>query len=80
MRPKWDVATMSHAGWGGPLGGRRHDSTMLADSAILPLIQQYSINQNGNQLCIYGDLVYTLWPPLQIPFSNPQLNPMVSKP
>ena len=51
---------MSHAGWDGPLGGRRHDSTMLADSAILPLIQQYSINQNGNQLCIYGDLVYTL--------------------
>ena len=44
----------------GPLEGRRHDSTMLADSAILPLLQQYSINQNGDQLCIYGDLVYTL--------------------
>ena len=55
--------------------GRRHDSGMLANSAILPLLQQYSVNQNGNQLSIYGDLTYPLRPQLQAPFSNPQLNP-----
>ena len=48
---------------------------MLADSAILPLLEQYSINQNGNQLCIYEGLDYSLRPQLQTPFSNPQLNP-----
>ena len=37
----------------GPVEGRCHNSGMLADSAILPLLQQYLINQNGNQLCIY---------------------------
>ena len=55
--------------------GRRHDSGMLANSAILPLLQQYSVNQNGNQLSIYEDLTYPLRPQLQAPFSNPQLNP-----
>ena len=59
----------------GLVEGRRHGSGMLADSAILPLLQQHSINENGNQLCIYGDLVYPLRPQLQTPFSNPQLNP-----
>ena len=44
----------------GPIEGRRHDSGILADSAILPLLQQYSINQNGNQLCLCGDLAYPL--------------------
>ena len=33
----------------GPVESRRHDSGMLADSAILPLLEQYSINQNGSQ-------------------------------
>ena len=33
----------------GPVEGRCHESEMLADSAILPLLQQYSINQIGNQ-------------------------------
>ena len=44
----------------GPVEGRCHESEMLADSAILPLLQQYSINQNGNQLCLWGDLTYPL--------------------
>ena len=47
---------------------------MLAAFAILPLLEQYSINQNGNQLYIYGDLAYPLRPQLQTPFSKPQLN------
>ena len=59
----------------GPVEGKRHDSRMLADSAILPLLQQYSVNQIGNQLCIYGNLTYPLRPQLQTSFSNPQLNP-----
>ena len=59
----------------GPAEGRRCDNGMLVDSAILQLLQQHSINQNGNQLCIYGDLAYPLQPKVQTPFSNPQLNP-----
>ena len=59
----------------GPVEGRRHDSGMLADSAILPILEQYSFNPNGNQLCICGDLAYLRQPQLQTPFSNPQLNP-----
>ena len=59
----------------GPVEGRRHDSGMLADSATLLLLEQYSINQNGNRLCIYGDLAYPPRSQLQTPFNNPQLNP-----
>ena len=59
----------------GPIEGRRHDSGILADSAILPLLQQYSINQNGNQSRIYGNLAYPLRPQLQTPISNPLVNP-----
>ena len=62
----------------GPVEGRRHDSGMLANSSILPLLQEYSVNQNGNQLSIYGDLTYPLRPQLQAPFSNPQLNPQLA--
>ena len=62
----------------GPIEGRRHDSGMLANSSILPLLQEYSVNQNGNQLSIYGDLTYPLRPQLQAPFSNPQLNPQLA--
>ena len=47
-----------------PVEGRRHNSGMLADSAILRLLQQYPINQNGNQMCIYRDLAYPLRPQL----------------
>ena len=59
----------------GPVEGKRYDSRMLADSAILPLLQQYSVNQIGNQLCLYGDLAYPPRPQLQTSLSNPQLNP-----
>ena len=62
----------------GPVEGRRHDSGMLADSAILPQLQQFSRNQNGAPLCIYGDLAYPLRQQLQTPFRNPQLNPQQS--
>ena len=59
----------------GQVEGRRHDSGTLANSVISPLLQEYSVNQNVNQLSIYGDLTYPLRPQLQAPFSNPQLNP-----
>ena len=62
----------------GPVEGRRHDSGMLADSGILPQLQQFSINQNGAPLCIYGDLAYPLRQQLQTPFRNPRLNPQQS--
>ena len=55
----------------GPVEGKRYDSRMLADSAILPLLQKYSVNQIGNQLCLYGDLAYPPRPQLQTSLSNP---------
>ena len=59
----------------GPVEGKRHDSGMLADSAILPLLQQFFINQNEATLCVYGDLAYPLRLQLQTPFRNAQVNP-----
>ena len=59
----------------GPVEGRRHDSGMLADSAVYQQLQQFSYAPNGTPLCIYGDLAYPLRPQLQAPFKNAQLNP-----
>ena len=54
----------------GPVEGRRHDSGMLAMSRLLPKLQQYSVDTNGNILCIYGDPAYPLRPQLQAPFKG----------
>jgi hypothetical protein len=44
----------------GPVEGKRHDSaTMLAQSQVLPQLQNHSLDTiNGNILCIYGDPAY----------------------
>ena len=56
-----------------PVEGRRHDSGMLADSNLLNLLRQYSIDSNGNTLCIYGDPAYPLHVQLQGPFKGAQI-------
>ena len=58
----------------GPVEGKRHDSVMLAQSQIYPLLQQYCVDTNGRPLCIYGDPAYPLRPQLQAPFRNVILN------
>ena len=58
----------------GPLEGKRHDSAMLALSGLLPQLQQFSYDSNGNVLCIYGDPAYPLRRHLQAPFGGANLN------
>ena len=45
--------------------GRRHNSGMLAESNLLPLLQQDFHRANGSLLCIYGDPAYPLRAHLQ---------------
>jgi len=40
--------------------GKRHDSAMLRMSGLLHQLEQYSFNQTGHPLCIYGDPGYPL--------------------
>ena len=54
----------------GPVEGKRHDSGLLAISGLLPKLQQYSYDVNGNPLCIYGDPAYPLHVHLQGPFKG----------
>lgn len=59
----------------GPVEGRRHDSAMLAQSGLLPQLQQHSCAPNGRILCVYGDPAYPLRRHLQAPFRGPNLTP-----
>ena len=60
----------------GPVEGRIHDSGMLADSNLLPLLQQHCNRQNGTPLCIYGDPAYPLRAHLQAPFKGNRITPL----
>ena len=42
------------------LEGKRHDSGMLADSALLDIIEQYAFSVAGDPMCLYGDPAYPL--------------------
>ena len=59
----------------GPVEGKRHDSAMLAMSGILNQMQQYSVNLEGEILCVYGDPAYPLRPHLQAPYKGAGLAP-----
>ena len=57
----------------GPYEGKRHDSGMLRESGLLPLLEQYSVSPAGEIMCIYGDPAYPLRPHLQAPFKGANL-------
>lgn len=57
----------------GPIGGRRHDSALLALSGLLQQLQQFSVNPQGGILCLYGDPAYPLRQNLQAPFHGANL-------
>ena len=59
----------------GPFEGRRPDIGILADSGLLPQLQQYCHTPNNIQLCIYGDMGYPIWPQLQTPFQGANIAP-----
>ena len=52
----------------GPVKGKRHDSGMLAQSSLLPQLQQFVHIPNGEPVCLYGDTAYPLRIHLQAPF------------
>ena len=55
----------------GPLKGKRHDCALLRLSNLLPKLNQYAFDTNGNALCVYGDPAYPLRVHLQCPIANP---------
>ena len=57
----------------GPVELRMHDSGMLAESNLLPLLQQECHRVNGFLCCIYGDAAYPLRSHLQRPFESNHL-------
>ena len=58
----------------GPYEGKRHDSTMLHQSGLFPLLEQHAVH-NGTPLCLYGDPAYPLSVHLQGPYKDRQLTP-----
>ena len=58
----------------GPFEGKRHDNTILAQSQVLPQLENHSFGPNGNILCIYGDPAYPIWQHLQGPFRGARLS------
>ena len=62
----------------GLVEGKRHDSGMSARSGVLNQLQRFSVDTNGNPLCIYGDPAYPLRLHLQGPFRGAGLTPIQS--
>ena len=57
----------------GPVEGKRHDSSMLAESNLYNQLVQYAVNINIDPLCICGDPAYPHRPQLQGPFKGARL-------
>lgn len=57
----------------GPYEGRRHDSGILRESGLMNMLQEHSVSQNGEVMCIYGDSAYPYRPQLQAPFKGANL-------
>lgn len=54
----------------GPMLGRRHDVTLLGQSALLLYMQQWFNNPAGEPYCIYGDPAYQISPWLLAPYKG----------
>ena len=57
----------------GPVEGKVHDSSMLAESSLYNQLVLYSRATNGDPLCLYGDPAYPHRPQLQSPFKGARL-------
>ena len=62
----------------GSVEGKRHNSTMLVRSGLLPLLTQHAVDRNGNPLCIYGDPAYPITKCIQRCKCDPHSKPMES--
>ena len=61
--------------WSGPYEGKRHDSTTLYESGVLPNLRRVAFY--NEPLCDYGDPAYPLGVHLQGPFKDRQLTPQM---
>ena len=57
--------------------GRKHDSGLLADSGLLPVLEEHAVSPAGHPMCLYGDPAYPLRVHLQAPFRNVNLTPQM---
>ena len=57
--------------------GRKHDSGLLADSGLQPVLEQHAVSPAGHPMCLYGDPAYPLRVHLQAPFRNVNLTPQM---
>jgi len=58
----------------GPVDGRRHDQTVLTQSGLSTILEQYFWTPSGEALYIYGDSGYTPGPHILSPFKGPALS------
>jgi len=56
---------------------RKHESGMVADSGLLPLIERIGHSPLGQPMCVYGDPAYPLRVHLQAPFRDAVLTPQM---
>ena len=54
----------------GPVEGKKHDSSMLAESGLYSKLEELHVPPDGRILCIYGDSAYPHRPQLQGPFKG----------
>ncbi|XP_028410992.1 uncharacterized protein LOC114533621 [Dendronephthya gigantea] len=54
----------------GPVEGKKHDASMLAQSGLLADLERFAFSEAGQPMCIYGDPAYPLRVHLQAPFRN----------
>ena len=59
------------------LEGRRHDSGMLAESGLLPLLNRHAVSPTGLPMCVYGDPAYPIRTHLISPYRNVVLTPQM---
>lgn len=59
----------------GPVEGRRHDAGILADSGLLPSLQQHMRGPGGQAYALYGDSAYPFSPFLQKGYQGAALTP-----
>lgn len=55
----------------GPIEGRSHDSRVLTQSAIVPLLNALPLSGNGDQFVIFGDSGYPLINSIIRPYTEP---------
>ena len=59
----------------GLVEGRRHVSSMLVMSGMMPVLENFSVRPNRKRVCIYGDPAYPLRWYLYRPLRGSQITP-----